>query len=439
MDRLRGITSPDLPTSSMAEAEFNAGFTDWFEAGLAAGQIAPAADKMTYMGKYAAGQLEKAAGLLRDTREFGMSLKQEKTQLLRDNARRDELVVQRRDQQKEEERAVRDLRDQGRQIPTIDGADLGVLRTWVEQVGRAGRVARAKGGDILKFALSHSKGNLHEVIYAAYEDDAESSWETVRNRLVGLFLTAREATALIDVVFGLKQERGELMSAYCMRYSTAVQRAWPEKGLLKLGAVHSMIIKKFEDSLVEPIVRLAVRLFRPTSLEKAMAVARENEEGLAGPGGQMTTAHRIDEPMEVGAVQAHQSSSAGTQVHQAGTDLAMFKQIQGELKSLRKFVADRTEWPAHTPQSVPAPTAAPTIMVQAAPAPPVAVCANQSESKAPPRQNGFQNNPKTQCAFCKRYGHRVNKCREKKIVEKHTQVQAREERHCDFGAAQSGN
>ena len=372
----------DSTSATMAEEEFNRGFNDWFASGVAAGQIPAAGDKFVYLTQYAAGQLETHARLLRETRELGIGYKHEKAQLLRENAVREEQLAVRRDRFKEDERAVRELRDQGRQIATVDGSDLGALRSWVEQVGRAGRVAGAKSVDVVKFALSHSKGNLHEVIYSVYEDDANSTWEEVRGRLVGLFLTAREATALVDIVFTLRQERGELMSAYCMRYSTAVQRAWPEKGLSKLGAVHDMVVKKFEDSLVEPIVRLAVRLSRSNSLEAAMAVARENEEGLAGPGGSLTGAHRMEEPMEVGALEAHPKANS--------TDLAAYRQIQGELKSLRRFVAERTERPVQAAPLSMAPMApAPsTVVVQTAPAqsPPISAVRYERERGGAPRQ-----------------------------------------------------
>jgi len=382
LERRRGLVPGDSTGTTMAEEEFNRGFNDWFASGVAAGQIPAAGDRLVYLTQYAAGQLETHARLLRETREMGIGYKQEKAQLLRENAAREDQLARRRDRFKEEERAVRELRDQGRQIATVDGSDLGLLRSWVEQVGRAGRVAGAKSVDVVKFALSHSKGNLHEVIYSVYEDNADSTWEEVRGRLVGLFLTAREATALVDIVFTLKQERGELMSAYCMRYSTAVQRAWPEKGLAKLGAVHNMVVKKFEDSLIEPIVRLAVRLSRSNSLEAAMAVARENEEGLAGPGGSLTGAHRMEEPMEVGAMEAYPKTN--------GTDLSVFKQIQGEIKSLRRLVADRTERTVHAAQLsiAPAAPAPSTVVVQTAPAqpPPISAVRYERERGGVPRK-----------------------------------------------------
>lgn len=437
MSRLRGITTSDLITSSMAEAEFNAGFNEWFTAGVAAGQIPPNSDKFVYLCKFAAGQLEKSAGLLRETRDIGVGLKQQKAQLLSESRRRDEELSLRRDGLKEDERAVRALKDQGRQIATIDGSDLGVLRTWVEQVGRAGRVARAKGSEIVRFALSHSKGNLHEVIYSVYEDNDVCTWEEVRDRLVNLFLTAREATALVDVVFNLEQADGELMSAYCMRYSTAVQRAWPNKGLMAMGAVHDMVVKKFEDSLTEPIVRLAVRLSRSDSLEKAMAVARENEEGLAGRHGKRSSVMRVEEPMEVGAVNAHQKGKSGTQG--IGTDQTTFKQLQGELKSLRKLMVERTERPVQATHLAiaPAPAAPSTVVVQTAP--PAAVSANQGEGRGAPRQGGSQGSDRRKCTFCQRMGHLEDKCREKKIVEKYAQSGVGSPSQTGSHVAQSGN
>ena len=53
----------------MTEADINSNFNAWFTGGVAAGQIAPNADSVVFMAKFAAAQLEKAAEAVREARE----------------------------------------------------------------------------------------------------------------------------------------------------------------------------------------------------------------------------------------------------------------------------------------------------------------------------------------------------------------------------------
>ena len=52
----------------MAEADFNSNFNAWFTGGVAAGQIEPNADRVIFMAKFAAAQLEKATSAVRGQR-----------------------------------------------------------------------------------------------------------------------------------------------------------------------------------------------------------------------------------------------------------------------------------------------------------------------------------------------------------------------------------
>ena len=105
----------------MAEADFNSNFNAWFTGGITAGQIEPNTDRAMFMAKFAAAQLEKAVEAVREAKEaegHGLTLQQEKAQY------HWEVRLEKR-----EDRASRGLNEQGHLIATIDGIDLGLLRS----------------------------------------------------------------------------------------------------------------------------------------------------------------------------------------------------------------------------------------------------------------------------------------------------------------------
>ena len=84
--------------------------------------------------------LQKAAEAVREAREAEgqeLTLQQEKAQY------RWEVRLEKR-----EDRASRELNEQGHLIATIEGIDLGLLRSWLEEVSHVGRTAQASGATI---------------------------------------------------------------------------------------------------------------------------------------------------------------------------------------------------------------------------------------------------------------------------------------------------
>ena len=406
----------------MEDGEFQGRFEVWLAGGIATGQIGPDADRVAYMAKFATAQLEKAAETVRALRDTGPRQNWNSAQ------------EDRRDARKGAEKAVRDLQLLGRLVPTIDGSDLGGLRSWLEEVGQAGRTAEATGPDITKFAIAHSRGVLHKALHSTFNSDRTGSWDQVRAKVVGLFLTDKEAAVLMDVVFGLVQERGEKVAAYCLRYDTAIEQAWPNGGLSQMKPVEDIVVKKFEDSLLEPLVRSAVRLSGGTSIGNAMKVARQQDQSMAGRLGMGECTHRSEEPMDVGALVAHSNDKrGGLKPGEIGVDATRWKQCQGELKSLRKAVAEQRSSPVTPAESTRAQP--PTVVVQTAPQPLMTVSAASREPPSVPYPGRFQGRVQgrfpgpaqnrgrgaemEKCTFCKKIGHDASICWEKKASERY--------------------
>jgi len=373
--RVKGRYTKGVPYSNkMAEADYVKQFKDWFTQAQAAGQIPAAAVEADWMPKYGVARLENLEGSQKiEARERDH----------RREAREVEKVVEDRREQRERwarsdnDRATRALREMGRTVSTADGGDPGELRSWIEDMTEAGEVADAKEEEMLRFAVAHSRGSLHKVLYTIVKEDRAMPWERVKEKICSVFLSEYETSTLINIVLGLFQEKGESTAVYCQRYREAVQRAWPSETLASKPDMHAMVLKGFMDSLQDVITMHTVKVGKPKTLEVALGMARESGQGLlTQTRGRAPVGHREEEDMEVGASSVARVAVSEAKIRAEIEMVGLMKSLQGEIKGLRKVVYDNKAPVNPAPAvavpvaAMPPPQATNTLVVQPpAPAP----------------------------------------------------------------------
>lgn len=267
-------------------------FADWFMSGRVAGSIPSDAKEIDWVDQFCREHMESSC-----SKEFL------------------------------EKRAIRELEKQGKCVTVSDGTDKGSLRVWLEAVGEAGEISGAGNSEIAKFALANSRGNLRKVIFSAWKENCNVSWEALKSHITSTLLTADEMTYLRDQVTNMFQLQHEEEPSYCQRFWDAVYKAWPPQ--LMDEQILTMLLSQFANSLRDPQTRWHVRVQNPSTIEEAIRLA--NSSGRAQGPQRMT---RADEPMEVGASQTSISRPHVKFEKEENT----VRTVQGEVKGWGKRV-----------------------------------------------------------------------------------------------------
>ena len=161
-------------------------------------------------------------------------------------------------------------------IGTCDGEDAEALRAWLRGIDHAATGSKADAAMVVEMAVYLSGGDLGEFILTHTKniEEKDLKWNTVREAIVSMFLSADEMDYLQDKVYRMRQAMDQSAWEYGRKFKAACIKAFPTDEY-KSEFVQKTLARCFTQSLRDPKVRQEVFADKSVKLDEVVKKATE--------------------------------------------------------------------------------------------------------------------------------------------------------------------